>query len=322
MPTNRLQVGMSFDKVFPPAFVTEVARSLEAGGAQQLWVIEDCFFTTGPSLAAAALAVTDELTVGVGILPAVARTAPVTAMEIATLYGFGPGRLLPGIGHGVQSWMAQMGVRPVSPLTALEEVMVAVTRLLAGEKVTSHGHYVDLDAVQLAQPPADPPPLLAGVYGPKSLALAGRVAGGVLLAEPASPTYVRWSLEKAGRKADDPGFHVAVFGVVCVKKERSEAYRTMAPWLAHQLDGARMNITTLPFYDDLVARYADKGLDGLATMPPEWWTELAPIGTLDDAAAHLQALEDAGVQSIGMYPLPDVEVARGQIDDVLRLARR
>ncbi len=258
---------------------------------------------------------------GVGILPAVARTAPVTAMEIATLYGFGPGRLLPGIGHGVQSWMAQMGVRPVSPLTALEEVMVAVTRLLAGENVTSHGHYVSLDSVQLDQPPADPPPLLAGVYGPQ-VAGAGRPRRRRrAAAESAGAHYVRWALEQAGRKAADPDFHVAVFGVLCVKKERSEAYRTMAPWLAHLLSGARTNLTTLPFYDDLVARYSDKGLDGLATMPPEWWTELAPIGTLDDAAAHLQALEDAGVQSIGMYPQPDVQIARSQIDDVLRLAQ-
>ncbi|TDD72110.1 LLM class flavin-dependent oxidoreductase [Jiangella aurantiaca] len=312
---------MCFDRSFPPTFVTEVARSLEAGGAQQLWVIEDCFFTTGPSLAAAALTVTEQLTVGVGILPAVARTAPVTAMEIATLCGLAPGRVLPGVGHGVQEWMAQMGVRPVSPLTALEEVMVAVTRLLAGEQVTSRGHYVNLDAVRLDQPPADPPPVLAGVFGPKSLALAGRVAGGVVLAEPASPSYVRWALEQAGRRPGDPDFHVAVFGVVCVKKDRAEAYRTMAPWLGRQLDQPRTTLTTLPFFDDLAARYADKGLDGLATMPAEWWTELAPVGTLDDAAAHLQGLEDAGVRSIGMYPIPDVEVARTQLADVVELAR-
>lgn len=320
--TNRLQVGMSFDRSFPPAFVTEAARALDAGGAQQLWVIEDCFYTAGPSLAAAALTVTEQLTVGVGILPAVARTAPVTAMEIATLCGLGPGRVLPGVGHGVQEWMAQMGVRPASPLTALEEVMVAVTRLLAGEEVTSHGRYADLDAVRLEHPPADPPPLLAGVFGPKSLALAGRVAGGLVLAEPASPSYVRWSLAQAGRRAGDPGFHVAVFGVLCVKKNRVEAYRTMAPWLAGQLRQPRTPYTSLPFFDDLAARFADKGVDGLATMPAEWWTELAPVGTLDDAAAHLQALEDAGVQSIGMFPVRDVDSARAQLADVVALAKR
>ncbi|WP_205629603.1 LLM class flavin-dependent oxidoreductase [Jiangella muralis] len=320
--TNRLQVGMSFDQTFPPAFVTEAARALDAGGAQQLWVIEDCFYTAGPSLAAAALAVTEQLTVGVGILPAVARTAPVTAMEIATLCGLGPGRVLPGIGHGVQSWMAQMGVRPVSPLTALEEVIVAVRRLLAGDEVTSHGHYVDLDAVRLEYPPADPPPVLAGVFGPKSLALAGRVAGGLVLAEPASPSYVRWAMEQAGRTPGDPDFHLAAFSVLCVQKDRAEAYRTMAPWLAGQLQQPRTPLTSLPFFDDLAARFADKGVDGLATMPSAWWTELAPVGTMDDAAAHLQALEEAGVQSVGLFPLSDVETARTQLADVMELARR
>jgi hypothetical protein len=43
------------------ALVTAFARRLEADGAQQLWLIEDCFYTTGVSLAASALAVTDGL---------------------------------------------------------------------------------------------------------------------------------------------------------------------------------------------------------------------------------------------------------------------
>ena len=127
---------MCFPRTFPAALVTDVARRLEAGGADELWVIEDCFYTAGPSLVAAALSVTERLTVGLGIVPAVARTAAVTAMEFATLDALGPGRFLPGIGHGVQEWMGQMGVRPRSPLTALEEVTVAVNRLLAGEDVT------------------------------------------------------------------------------------------------------------------------------------------------------------------------------------------
>ncbi|PSL03207.1 alkanesulfonate monooxygenase SsuD/methylene tetrahydromethanopterin reductase-like flavin-dependent oxidoreductase (luciferase family) [Haloactinopolyspora alba] len=320
MPTNRMQIGLCFDRTFPPQLVTELARALDRGGAGQLWVIEDCFYTAGVSLAASALTVTEQLEVGIGILPAVARNPAVTAMEFATLDGLAPGRLLPGIGHGVQTWMAQMGARPASPLTSLEEVLVAVGRLLAGENVTTHGHYVDLDGVQLDQPPASPPPLLAGVRGPRSLAMAGRVAGGVVLAEPAGPAYVRWALEQAGRRPDD--FHVATFGVLCVQRDREEAYRIMAPWLARVLDEATTAITAVPFYDDLAARYAEKGLDGLVSMPPQWWTELAPIGTMDDAFEHVDALERAGVRSVGLYPSPDVEVARGQVADIVALAAR
>lgn len=321
MTEHRIQVGMCFDRTFPPPFVVELARTLEAGGADQLWVIEDCFYTAGVSLAAAALSVTERLTVGLGILPARARTAAVTAMELATLHGLAPGRFLPGIGHGVQSWMEQMGVRPESPLAALEEVMVAVRRLLAGESVTMHGRYVHLDDVLLDQPPADPPPLLAGVRGPRSLALAGRVADGVVLAEPTSPTYVRWALEQAGRKPGD--FHVAAYGVLFgVARDRRDAYRAMAPWLAARLDRPSAGIEALPFYGELRARYAERGADGLATMPPDWWTELGPVGTVDDAAAHVRALEEAGVRSLGLYPTPDAEAARAQVGHVLELVRR
>lgn len=319
MSQDHIQVGMCFDRTFPAPAVTEFARRLDDGGADQFWVIEDCFFTAGVSLASAALAVTEKLTVGIGILPAVARTAAVTAMEIATLCQLAPGRVLPGIGHGVQDWMGQMGVRPSSPLTALDEVMTAVGRLLDGETVTVNGRYVTLDQVALNAPPTDRPPLLAGVRGPKSLALAARCADGVLLAEPGSPTYVRRALEQAGHP--DP-FHVAVFGIICVTRERKEAYRIMAPWLSTQLDQPTAGLRALPFFDELAARHHSGGADALVEMPADWWTEIGPIGTADDAADHVQALQDAGVHSVGLYPAPDLATARSQVDDVLALVRR
>lgn len=319
MPANRAEIGMCFDRTFPPPLVTDFARRLDHGGADQLWVIEDCFFTAGVSLAASALAVTERLRVGIGILPAVARNAAVTAMEIATLCGLAPGRVLPGIGHGVQSWMQQMGVRPTSPLATLEEVLVTVRRLLDGDRVTMHGRHVHLDDVQLAQPPADPPPLLAGVRGPRSLAMAGRTAGGVVLAEPASPSYVRWALEQCG---NPDGFHVAVFSVLCVDDDRTRAYETMSPWLAALLADPHVGLRALPFFDDLVTRFGRHGVTGLATMPSDWWKEIGPIGTIDDAVAHMEALETAGVHSIGMFPAPEVDIATVQLDDVLRLGTR
>ena len=312
-------IGMCFDRTLPPALVAPTARRLEDGGADQLWVIEDCFFTAAPSLAATALAVTDRLVVGLGILPAVARTAAVTAMELATLCELAPGRPLPGLGHGVQAWMGQMGVRPTSPLRCLEEVLDAVGRLLAGETVTADGTYVHLDAVRLERPPTDVPPLLAGVRGPRSLELAGRAAGGVVLAEPASPSFVRWALQTAGRP--DP-FHVAVFAPLCVEADPADAYRRVAPWLAARIDDATPEVLGLPFYDDMAAAYRDGGADALARMPSDHWTEIGPIGRMDDAATHLEALAAVGVHSVGLFPIADDVPGKARVDDVLELARR
>jgi 5,10-methylenetetrahydromethanopterin reductase len=319
MTPTSAAIGMCFPRTFPAALVTDVARRLEGGGADALWVIEDCFYTTGPTLSAAALAVTERLTVGLGILPAVARNPAVTAMEIATLCALAPGRFLPGIGHGVQEWMGQMGVRPKSPLTTLEEVTVAVTRLLAGENVTVEGKEVRLQDVKLDRPPTEAPPILLGVRGPKSLALAGRVGGGVVLAEPASPSYVRAAVEQAGSPDD---FVVAAFSAFCVRSDRKTAYEWTAPWLAGLIAENNPALKPLPFYEDLITRYDELGVAGLATMPQDWWAELGPIGTLDDAATHLDALEAAGVHHIGLFPDPEVEHGLPQLDYVLELAKR
>jgi 5,10-methylenetetrahydromethanopterin reductase len=312
-------LGMCFPRTYPAPLVTEVARRLDQGGADELWIIEDCFFTAGPSLVSAALTSTERLKVGLGIVPAVVRTAAVTAMEFATLEALGPGRFLPGIGHGVQDWMGQMGVRPKSPLTALEEVTTAVTRLLAGETVTFEGKTVHLKDVKLDAPPVEPPPILLGVMGPKSMALAGRVAGGVVLAEPATPSYVRQSVEQAGSLE---GFQVAVFAAMCVRPDRKTAYEWTAPWLGWRIGDKPPQLTALPFFEDMQKLYAESGAEGLVGMPTDWWTQIGAIGTVDDAAAHIEALETAGVHHIGLFPDPEVEHGLPQLDHVLELANR
>lgn len=315
------QIGMCFDRSFPAAAVTGFARSLD-GGADQLWLIEDCFYTSGVSLAAAALAVTDELHVGLGILPAVARNPAVTAMEIATLAGLGPGRVIAGIGHGVQEWMGQMGVRPSSPVTTLAEVIDTVARLLRGERVTFAGDHVRLDDVALEHPPTPVPPVLAGVRGPRSLEMAGRVAGGLVLADPGTPAHVRNALrtaERVGARSDE--FHVAVFSTLCVERDRRAAYASMAPWLAGMLAAPNPGLTSTECFDELAAWFARRGVRGLVDMPTEWWNEIGPIGTVDDAVAHVGALTEAGAHSIALFPAPDLDVARSQIDDVLTIVR-
>ena len=280
----RAEIGMCFDRGFPAAAVPEYARRLEAHGVQQLWIIEDCFFTAGVSLAATALAVTDQLRVGIGILPAVARNPAITAMEIATLCQLAPGRFRPGIGHGVQEWMGQMGARTPSPLTTLDETIAVVTRLLAGEQVTFDGREVRLDAVQLDQPPATPPPILAGVQQERSLALAGRVAGGIILVEGAGPTYVDWALDQAGRPDD---FDVVTFTMMAVDDDRRTAYGFVAPFVAGLIAERRPAFRVLPFFDEMAQRVADAGHDALLDMPHDYWAEIGAIGTMDDALAHV-----------------------------------
>lgn len=165
----------------PPELMVHAARVAEDAGVDEVWVWEDCFTASGIAPAAAMLAATDRLRVGIGLLPVPLRAPSLTAMELATLARMFPGRLLPGLGHGIQGWMGQAGVRVASPLTLLREHTSAVRDLLAGEEVTVQGRYVELDQVRLRFPPGVVPPVLVGGRGPRTLALAGELADGVIL---------------------------------------------------------------------------------------------------------------------------------------------
>ena len=302
-----VSIGALFHREFPAAQVVPFARAAEAAGFDDLWVIEDCFFTTAPALAAAALTATERLAVGLGILPAVARNPAFTAMEVATLCGLAPGRLIAGLGHGVPEWMRQIGVYPPSPLTALEESTTAVRRLLHGEEVTVDGRYVRLQGVRLAAPPLPPPPVLLGVYGPKSLQLAGRVSDGVVLAGPGGPGYVRWAREQTG-----PDSTTVVYSVAHVDDDRMAARRVLAPLLLDEVAGTSRAMPLAPHYDEAVAAAAD-GIESVVRLPDAWWHEVAAAGDPDDVAAHVAGLVAAGADRVVLGATPDLEVAREQL---------
>ena len=201
---SRARIGLSVPPQLPPADIPAYARRAESAGFDELWLAEDCFFAGGIAAVSAALSSTHRLVVGLGIMPAVARNAAFTAMEIAAVAELYPARLIIGLGHGMAGWMRQIGAYPRSPLTALAEHIQAIRTLLAGETVSITGDYVQLDGVRLDHPPANAPPVLAGVRGPRSLELSGRTADGTILAWPLTGPYIaqaREAIEQGRRTA-------------------------------------------------------------------------------------------------------------------------
>lgn len=196
-------IGAVFLPQLPPERLRDVARAADQAGLEELWLWEDCFRESGIASAAAALAWTGRLRVGVGLLPVPLRNVALTAMEIATLHRLFPDRVIVGVGHGVQDWMGQVGVRVESPVTLLREYVMALRALLSGEMVTAAGRYVRLDEVRLDWPPLSVPDLTVGASGPRSLRLCGEVADGTILTGGTSPDGVRHArqLMEQGRLA-------------------------------------------------------------------------------------------------------------------------
>ncbi|WP_433614490.1 LLM class flavin-dependent oxidoreductase [Dactylosporangium sp. CA-139114] len=174
-------LGAVFLPQLPPERLRSIVTAADEAGLEELWLWEDCFLEGGLTTAAAALAWSRRLRVGVGLLPVPLRNVAVAAMETAALLRMFPGRATIAVGHGVQDWMEQVGVRAASPLTLLREYTLALRALLAGERLSTRGSYVRLDGVALDWPPAGPAPILVGAMGPKTLRLSGEVADGTVL---------------------------------------------------------------------------------------------------------------------------------------------
>jgi alkanesulfonate monooxygenase SsuD/methylene tetrahydromethanopterin reductase-like flavin-dependent oxidoreductase (luciferase family) len=217
-------IGVVFRPDFRPDTLRETAAAADRAGVAELWLWEDCFLQGGIAQAAVALASSETLTVGLGVLPAPLRNVVTTAMEIATLEAMFPGRLRVGIGHGVQDWMRQAGAAVASPLTLMREYVTALGDLLAGRSVTLDGRYVRLADVRLDWPPRQPVPVLIGGTGPKTLALAGEIADGVILDSQYTATTVRALGHVASGRAGrgDTRFSTVLF-LACSPDEAAES---------------------------------------------------------------------------------------------------
>jgi len=264
-------LGAVFLPQLPPERLRDVARAADDAGLEELWLWEDCFLEGGIASAAAALAWTQRLRIGVGLLPVPLRNVALTAMEVATLHRLFPDRVHVGVGHGVQDWMAQVGARVESPMTLLREHVTALRALLRGERVSMHGRYVRLDAVALDWPPASAPAMFAGATGPRSLRLSGEVADGTILTARTPPNQVRQArrLIDEGRVAGGRTeahtmvvYALATTGPGAV--ERLEAERRRQGYDSIPDAGVAGDARTVA---EAVRRWADAGADTVVLQP-------------------------------------------------------
>lgn len=257
---------------FAPERLHPIAQAADAAGLEELWLWEDCFLESGIASAAAALAWTSRLRVGVGLLPVPLRNVALTAMETATLARLFPGRIRVGVGHGVQDWMGQVGARVASPLTLLREYTTALRALLAGERVTVAGRYVTLDGVALDWPPSPPPPLLAGAVGPRSLALCGEVADGTVLTGGTTPDGVRAAVSliqgaRAAAGVDGPHSVVVYLPAATGPDAPERMARELARW---SFDAPAADVSVAGSAADVahaVRRWAEAGADTVVLQP-------------------------------------------------------
>lgn len=304
---SRPAIGVIFHPSFPPETLADYARRAESAGFDELWLWDDCFMPGAFTSAAIALSATQQLKVGIGLLPVPAYHPLFAAMEINTLARAFPGRILPVFGQGVAEWMEQIGIKMRSPLNALDETVSAVSRLLGGEEVTMHGEWVNLDRARLNLAPGYTPPLYMGAMREKSLRLAGKAGDGTILCEMSSPAYVRWAMGriKAGMAEAGRMHHrVVVYLYTKVNPDRQSARAAVRQALAARLPWADVHLDALGIATEVDQFIKKHNADDISRLMPDAWVdEFAAAGTPDQVAEAVQRWMDAGADSVVLLPL-------------------
>lgn len=283
------RLGVMFQATNPVRELPGLASRAEALGLDELWMAEDCFLHSGPAAAAAALAVTERLSVGIGLLPVAVRNPAIAAMELATLANLFPDRIRVAFGHGVEAWMRQIGARPPDRIVALEEIVGSVRALLRGETLDVEGRNVTLDAVALDTPPRAVPPILVGTTGRRGVEVAAKVADGVLLPEGASAGAVAWARELLG-----PDGEIAVYAWMRVEDDGDLAREMVRPLVRARRDEA--------MYPNLIRL---GGVPDEGEIGDDAVDRTAVAGTPQECAEAVARLAAAGASTVAVLPVGD-----------------
>jgi alkanesulfonate monooxygenase SsuD/methylene tetrahydromethanopterin reductase-like flavin-dependent oxidoreductase (luciferase family) len=304
----RSLIGVQVGATTSPSDLMSIVSETEVLGFGEVWLAEDYFDLGGIASTAAALAATERIPVGLGVVAAAVRHPAATAMEFATLEGLFPARLMAGIGHGAPGWVSQMGLEVGSPVALLKEVTSAVKDLLLGHELNAKGDYFGFDRIRLRHAPRTPPPVYLGVHGPVSLRLSGALADGTLLGWFSSPAYVTWARERihegrdrAGRSSDHQLVALCVASISLTEPEqaRLDAARWAGPILASMVESPQLKASTVR--NELVA-WLERGHHD--SVPGEILDEFVAAGDPEQCQTMVSRLLDAGADRVVLVPNP------------------
>ncbi|KFU77063.1 probable F420-dependent oxidoreductase, Rv3520c family [Amycolatopsis lurida] len=316
-------------------------------GLDECWVAE-AWGSDAPSVLGYLAARTGRIRLGSGIIQLGTRTPVAIAQTALTLSELSGGRFVLGLGaSGPQVIEGLHGVPFARPLTRMRETVAIIRQAFAGEKISFSGKEFEIPLpgeskpMRLSAAPNPEIPIHLATLSPKLLELTGEIADGWLgtsfVPEGAQAyfSHLDAGLAKAGRTRAD--LEVCQGAEVAFAADEDELRGMVAgrkAELAFSLGG--MGSAKTNFYNDAYSRqgWAEaaaavrerwqsgdrEGAAALVTDEMVLGTTL--IGTEPMVAERLRVWQDAGVDTVRLYPAGETVADRlttlGRALDLIR----
>ncbi|MGW1026768.1 LLM class flavin-dependent oxidoreductase [Streptomyces sp. NPDC002577] len=221
----------------------------------------------------------DRLSAIIGVYLLGLRHPMLAARQLSTLSQMAPGRLTLGVGVAGEDRreVSNAGVDPKTRGRRLDEALMLVRRLLAGEEVTYEGEFFQLDEARVLPAPEPRIPIVIGGKGDVAVRRTAEFGDGWLgifcSARRFAETRERILEAAAGFDREAPSW----FGVNV--------------WCGLDADAERAR-------EMLAAK-----MEGLYQVPYEKFERLAPAGTPEQVAEFLKPFVTSGAEHITLVPV-------------------
>src|SRR5215467_4634973 len=244
------------------------------------------------------------------------REPTVLASLYATLHDISDGRMVMGIGRG-DSARRYIGQQPVR-VAEFETALRMIKPFMNGEEV----HWNDKDLqLKWVRPELPEIPMWVAGYGPRALAVAGRVGDGVII-QLADPEIISWIMDTARKAAEeagrDPSQLKCIVGAPSHVTDDLADARDQVRWFPAMVSNHVMDLierygtdgSSVPkaltdyvqarkFYD--YNEHSRVGAKHGEFVTDEICDRFCLLGTAEQAKAKLQELEGVGVDQFNVY---------------------
>lgn len=329
------------DPAAAAAETLRLGRLADEAGLDSVWASEDPDGWDAYDVLGAIARETEHIRLGTGVTNPYLRHPNLIAASVATLDRLSNGRAFLGMGRGQPEWYERsLGIPVGKPLQVLEEAFGLLRdwwrppHRASTRRIADGALYFRVHEWERAFGPVQPaPPIYLAAVGPKALALAGRLADGLILNDLASPTFTRKAIEQvresaraAGRNPDSLAVFLRGGLTVTDEPERVLEQRKTTIAMIHALPGMERLLETPGFdteaiiaevrrlmrTDEVLARgggFADLRRAGdldaaRKAIPTELIAQLALVGPVPELRRRLADLRYAGVTHVFVAPPP------------------
>jgi len=295
----------------------------EQAGFEAVWQAESRLVREATVPMAAYAAVTERIGIGSGVVNTWTRNVGLLAATFSTLDDLAPGRVKLGVGAWWDPLAAKVGIHRHHMLTCMRETVETVRRLLAMERVTFHGEFVNLDDVEIDIVHGDRSPknvpIYIGATAMKMMELSGEIGDGVVLNYLVGPAYNREAMEhlaigaaRAGRTIDDVDRPQLV--VCSLDPDRSlaldRARELVTQYLGQQPHIMKASGVAPELLEEIGAKLTWPASEAeiqeaMHLVPDDVVQLITASGTADECRTKVQEYVDSGCTCPILYPLGD-----------------